>query len=244
MNEINQAMKLIGGVEPTLQQVQRVQAIAHSLGFQPNDPMMPILIALDTYHGAFNALPAKAQASANECAAAAAQQSKQAIDRAIALAIQDFSPQVGAAINRVADEVAGRDKVKLIAAAVSISVLVLGLFGWLTHSTGYASGYDGGKVEAYAQAGKEADRAAWGNTAQGRLAFELAEAGSIENLARCTGEGWKLDRKKGNCVPQSYTRPDGRKYVKSWKVGKSAGGNVAHKVNVSWLEHLTGWWES
>lgn len=53
MNDIKPAMKLIGGVEPTPQQVQRVQAIAHSLGIASNDPMLPILIALDAYHGAF-----------------------------------------------------------------------------------------------------------------------------------------------------------------------------------------------
>ena len=238
MNDIKPAMKLIGGVEPTPQQVQRVQAIAHSLGIASNDPMLPILIALDAYHGAFSSLPAKAQTAANVAATGAAEQSKAAVNEAIAKAILNLSPQVGKAIDKVAHEVAGVGKVKWIGGVAMIAVLALTLSGWFVHATGYASGFDGGKAEGYKQAADEKAAAAWANTPQGMLAYQLAQAGSLEPLAHCNGKGWKLS--KGICSPQSVTEGEDQ-MVYGWRVGQAAVGNPARKMNVSWWEHLMNW---
>lgn len=238
MSDVKQAIKLIGGVEPTAQQVQRVQAIAHSLGIANNDPMLPILIALDAYHGAFSSLPAKAQTAANAAATGAAEQSKAAVNEAIAKAILNLSPQVGKAIEKVAGEVADVGKVKWIGGVTAIIVLAFTVSGWLTHATGYASGFDGGKAEGYKQAADEKAAAAWANTPQGKLAYQLARAGSLEPLAHCNGKGWTLS--KGWCSPQSVTEGKAQ-MVYGWRVGQAAVGNPARKMNVSWWEHLMNW---
>lgn len=238
MNDIKPAMKLIGGVEPTAQQVQRVQAIAHSLGIASNDPMLPILIALDAYHGAFSSLPAKAQTAANAAATGAAEQSKVAVNEAIAKAILNLSPQVGKAIEKVAGEVADVGKLKWIGGVVVIVVLAFSLFGELIHTNSYQSGFESGKAEGYKQAADEKAALAWANTLQGKLAYQLAQAGSLELLAHCNGKGWKLS--KGICFPMS-TAEGKDQMVYGWSVGPAAVGNPTRKTHVSWWEHLMDW---
>lgn len=142
-----------------------------------------------------------------------------------------MSPQVGKAIEKAAGEVADVDKVKWIGGVAVIVVLALTLSGWFTHATGYQSGFDGGKAEGYRQAADEKAAAAWANTLQGKLAYQLAQAGSLESLAHCNGKGWKLS--KGTCVPLPVAEGADR-MVYGWRVGPAAVGNPARKINVSW----------
>lgn len=240
MTDVRAAMKLIGGVEPTPAQMQRVQAIAHSLGIGNNDAMLPILIALDCYHGAFSTLPAKAQAAADTAAQGAADRSATLVNEAVARAVTNLGPKVGSAIVKVANDINQVDKAKWIGGVAIIVAMVFMLFGWLTHTSGYSAGYETGKAEAYKLAADEKAAAAWGNTPQGVMAHELAQAGNLSDLARCSGAGWHLDKKELVCAPQPITE-DGKQVVYGWKVGKSATGTSARKVGgLTWAERLLG----
>ena len=64
MADVRKAISLISGSEPTPHQVQRVQAIAHALDIPNSDPLLPILVALDQYHGVFGELPEKMRRAA------------------------------------------------------------------------------------------------------------------------------------------------------------------------------------
>lgn len=237
MSDIRQAMKLIGGVESTPQQQQRVQAIAHSLGIATNDAMFPILVALDVYHGAFSALPAKAREAADNAAKNAADRSIEVINLSVAKAVMNLGPKVSDAIVKVANDINQVDKWKWIGGVVVAVALAFTMFGWFVHATGYSSGFDGGRAEGYKQAADEKAAAAWANTTQGRLAFEVAQAGSLEQLAYCNGKGWRLS--KGTCSPQPVT--EGKDLmVYGWQVGPSARGNTARKTKLSWWDHLVG----
>lgn len=171
-------------------------------------------------------------------ATGAAEQSKAAVNEAIAKAILNLSPQVGNAIEKVAGEVADVGKVKWIGGVTVLAVLALTLSGWFAHATGYASGFDGGKAEGYKQAADEKAAAAWANTPQGMLAYQLTQAGSLESLAHCNGKGWTLS--KGQCTPQPVTEGKAE-MMYGWRVGPAAVGNPARKINVSWWEHLMNW---
>ena len=68
-------------------------------------------------------------------------------------------------------------------------LLVAGGAGyWLGHASGLETGLAGG----YRAALDEKAAASWANTPAGRLAFGLAGAGSLDQLARCDGHGWTL----------------------------------------------------
>jgi hypothetical protein len=73
--------------------------------------------------------------------------------------------------------------------------------GW-SYGAGRRSGFDAGRVDGYSAARDENAAAAWANTPEGQLAYGLAKAGSIRDLATCSGRGWK--REANLCFP----RPD------------------------------------
>lgn len=68
MADIREAIKQITGKEPSPEQINRIQAIAHALDIPQNDAMFPILATLDIYYGTFTRLPASMEASANKIA--------------------------------------------------------------------------------------------------------------------------------------------------------------------------------
>ncbi len=79
-------------------------------------------------------------------------------------------------------------------------ILVAGGAGyWL----GHASGREGGLADGYRIALDQNAAASWANTPAGRLAFGLAGAGSLDQLARCDGHGWTPAVQNGRkvCYP-------------------------------------------
>ena len=237
MADVRKAIGLISGGEPTPQQVQRVQAIAHSLDIANNDPMLPILVALDQYHCVFRELPEKMQVAADAVSKEAAAKTAHQVNLGLVAAIHKMGPQIGEALTDHAKALNQVDRAKWVGGVVLLVAVVFTVLGWLTHATGYSSGFETGKAAGYKAAADEKAAMAWANTDQGRLAYELAQAGSLETLAGCNGRGWKL--LKGKCSPQPY-KEDEKTMVAGWLVGKSAGGTPARQINVSWLKSIFG----
>ncbi len=98
MPNLKEGMKLIGGMEPTPEQIQRIQAIALSFDIPMNDALFPFLVALDTYHGIFTRLPKEVASmttiSADAAAANAASQAKSKVDVAVAALVPSISDAV------------------------------------------------------------------------------------------------------------------------------------------------------
>lgn len=199
MSNIGAVSKLITGTEPTTEQVQRVQAIAHGLNIPSNDALMPILIALEQYHGVFSILPNKMQTAANIVAQNAASQSATAINQAVAKAVTNLGPQVGAAIVKVAHEYQCAKKTEWIAGVIVVTCVVLAGFGLCMHNIGVDSGFGIG----YNQAKDEVAAAVWANTPEGLVAYKLARAvggeANLLHLLQCDKPGWK--REKYICYP-------------------------------------------
>ena len=208
MSDIKKAMKLIGGIESTPEQVQRVQAIAHSLGVSDNDPMLSILLALDCYHGVFKEVPARIKSAADLAATAAAAQAKLAADLAVDEAITHLTPAVEKAMGDVVSRVATRQMFQWGAGALAVATFCIGLTAWYAHRTGAKSGYDAGYGAGYTEAKDEKAAAAWANTPQGKSAYLLAQTGSLDALVNCNQPGWS--RSKNFCYVQAA--PDKKIY--------------------------------
>ena len=75
--------------------------------------------------------------------------------------------------------------------------------GGVGYRFGHASGREGGQVEGYRAAAVENAAASWANTPAGQLAFAMQQAGSLDQLAHCTGRGWTLAMQAGRkvCTP-------------------------------------------
>lgn len=99
---------MIAGVQVTPATIQRIRAIAHSLGLSENDAMLPILIMLDTYHGTFSSAPTavveaikKASKDVSGTIDAAA---KKSVGQAVVDARQDINAAAVAAFGGLAEE--------------------------------------------------------------------------------------------------------------------------------------------
>jgi hypothetical protein len=169
----------------------------------------------------------------NKLTGAAVENTKNQVNLGLVAAIHNMGPQIGEALVDHAKALHQVDRVKWISCGVAVVAVVLSFVGWIGHT----SGFEAGKAAGYAAAADEKAKASWGNTDQGRMAYELAQAGSLEILANCNGRGWKLS--KNTCSPLPYE--DGKdKMVAGWAVGKSANGTPARKINVSWLDYIFG----
>ena len=237
MSDLRSGMKAISGQDPTAAQIARVTAIAHDFDIPKNDAMFPIMVMMDQYHGVFSELPAKMRRAADEVAKAAADNTKHQVNLGLVQAIEKMGPQIGEALVGHAKALHQVNQAKWIGTVVLGVALAFAATAWLTHTSGYASGFETGKAAGYKAAADEKAMAAWANTDQGRLAYELAQAGSLEKLAHCNGQGWKL--KNGYCYPHRVIE-DKESSVYGWSIGKSATGTPSRKINVSWFDSLFG----
>jgi hypothetical protein len=209
LTDLRTAIREIGGKEPTPEQIQRIQAIAHSLGIAMNDPMLAILTALECYYGAFSAFPEKAQLAANAAAESAERQAKVTVDRAVREAIaSDLQPAASQALEAVAHQVSGKRMFQWGAGAIIVASLCVAFTALLA----YTGGWNVGKAAGYEQAREEKAAASWASTPQGKQAYHLAQAGSLDALVKCSYPGWQQE--KGNCIP--YAAKDRQTY--GWKL--------------------------
>jgi hypothetical protein len=85
---------------------------------------------------------------------------------------------------------------------ISLLVTLAGFIGtgMIANRMGYRTGYAEGE-----QANFDASaRAAWGNSKEGQIAYLLAQAENIENLATCARPGWKVEQRGTQrvCLPR------------------------------------------
>ena len=236
MGDIRNGMKTISGHEPTAAQIARVTSIAHDFDIPKNDALFPLFVALDQYHGVFSELPEKMRLAADAVAKEAAENTKHQVNLGLVAAIHKMGPQIGYALVDHAKALNQVDRAKWVGGAVVVVVAAFAAFGWITHATGYSSGFEVGQAAGHAAAADEKAMAAWANTQQGRMAYELAQAGNLEMLANCAGRGWKLS--KGVCTPMPYTEGQ-EQFVMQWQVGPSAGGAPTRKLKMSWWDYLS-----
>lgn len=236
MGDIRNGMKTISGNEPTAAQIARVTSIAHDFDIPKNDALFPLFVALDQYHGVFGELPEKMRLAADAVAKEAAENTKHQVNLGLVEAIHKMGPQIGDALVDHAKALNQVDRAKWVGGAVVVVVAAFAAFGWITHATGYSSGFEVGQAAGHAAAADEKAMAAWANTPQGRMAYELAKNGTLEMVGNCNGRGWELSQ--GLCTPKSYT--EGKKvFITQWEVGPSASRAPTRKFKMSWWDYLT-----
>lgn len=217
MADVRKAISLISGGEPTQHQVQRVQALAHALDIPNSDPLLPILVALDQYHGVFGELPEKMRKAADEVAKEAAANTTHQVNLGLAAAIHKMGPQIGEALTEHAQALTHVDRAKWIGGTVIVSLLAITMAFW----SGHAAGAKSGKAEAVTgaawmttpagQAALEAYRknpevAEWANSKAASAAFALDKNGTLTKILECDQPGWKKEKQPGGrslCAPYS-----------------------------------------
>ena len=106
----------------------------------------------------------------------------------------DLAQAVAATAQKIAHNTSTKQMWRWAAGCIAVAFMCFSLFGWYTYSSAKDSGYQAGYVAGYTKAKDEKAAAAWANTAEGKLAYRLAQSTSIKDLAKCTGPGCEKSR--------------------------------------------------
>jgi hypothetical protein len=201
---------------PTDAERQMLLRERDALDLKDNDALWRVLIVFGHYERLYEQIPAKiakASAEVTDNARAAAEVELKA---AAARTRAELAKSVAQTAHDIAGRVASASRSKWFTIGV---VLACGTFLGISISMfrlGVTVGDSSGRQYGYAKARDEKAAADWANTAEGKLAHSLADAGSLHDLAACSGKGWK--EKDHACVPRCE-----RGSVDGWSIPASRG---------------------
>lgn len=201
---------------PTDAERQMLLRERDALDLKDNDALWRVLIVFGHYERLYEQIPAKiakASAEVTDNARAAAEAELKA---AAARTRAELAKSVAQTAHDIAGRVASVSRSKWFTIGV---VLACGTFLGISISMfrlGVTVGDSAGRRDGYSKAREEKAAADWANTAEGKLAHRLADAGSLHDLADCSGKGWR--RREASCVPKCE-----KGSVDGWKLPAEAG---------------------
>jgi len=205
---IVEVMEQVRGRELTDEEANRLLHMQRLLGIDNNDALWVVMLALEHYQQLYEAMPPRIEA-AGEVAVKRVKETADAVAAAAAATAQsELSGELARSVREVANQTARKQQWQWIAVGLVVSAVSTVCAGWI----GFDKGKTAGVALGYAEARSEAAAASWGATPDGRLAYRMAEAGSLQQVARCTQPGWQASN--GACYPKAAT--DGNLY--GWKL--------------------------
>ena len=182
--------------KPTAEEVERLERVMDVLDVRENDAIMTLMVVLEFYLGLYGSVPGRIEAAAKAAVGETKETTEKIAATAAQLAHGDRVEQLGKAVNQVASDAAKKQQWKALGAGIAAAAISLLVTGWVCFDAGKEAGY-GAAIKV---ARNETAAAAWANTPEGQLAYRLALAGSLQQVARCSAPGWKI--RNGACLPQ------------------------------------------
>ncbi len=182
--------------QPTAEEVGRLERVMDVLDVRENDAIMTLMVVLEFYLGLYGSVPGRIEAAAKTAVGETKETTEKIAATAAQLAHGDLVEQLGKAVNQVASDAAKKQQWKALAIGIGAAAISLLVTGWVCFDAGKEAGY-GAAIKV---ARNETAAAAWANTPEGQLAYRLALAGSLQQVARCSAPGWKI--RNGACLPQ------------------------------------------
>ena len=200
MSDLDDNFATLLGRQPTDKEKQSLYRVRDALKLKATDAVWLLLMALQHYETLYERFPARIGEAAREVtksvrdmALAEAQAAAAKTKRALAEAVRE-------AAVASAQRAAGAQLWKWVSIAATTLTLSLVITSWWQFGRGDRAGFASGWTEATKQCASAAAAASWANTPEGQLAYGLAQAGSVRDLATCSGRGWIA--KDGTCFAQ------------------------------------------
>ena len=200
MKTLEDAFTTLLGRQPGDAERQALFRARDAFQIKNNDALWLLLAILGHYETLYSKIPALIAASASRVT----DKTRAAADaefRAAGARVRDeLAQSVAKAAREIADRAANTRRSQWIAASLVIAASAFIVIGGWAFRGGWRSGFDSGRLDGYSAAHDEKAAAAWANTPEGRLAYGLSKAGSIREIATCSGRGWKRDG--SFCIPR------------------------------------------
>jgi hypothetical protein len=200
VNTFEQALGKLYGRAPTDAERQELLRMRDAFGIKDNDALWLVLAALRLYETMYAKWPGLIREAAEKTLADVRAAADEQMRAAAEATKQELAEAVARTADQVATETARTRMLRWAAGCATASTAGLALIGWFFYHQGAAAGHARGWDEGYERASDEKAAASWANTPEGQLAYGLAKAGSLRELATCSGRGWV--QRGTTCLPK------------------------------------------
>ena len=207
---IVEVMESVRGRELTDAETNRLLHMQQLLGIEDNDAIWMVMLALEHYQQLYEAMPRRIEAAGKAAVRAVRESADSVASAAASTAHSELSGELAKSVREVANQTARKQQWQWVAAGLFVAAVSTISAGWF----GFDRGKTTGVAIGYHEARSEAAAASWGATPDGRLAYRMAEAGSLQQVARCTQPGWQVSN--GVCFAKPAS--DGNLY--GWQLPK------------------------
>ena len=197
MSDLDDSFEKLLGRQPSDAEIKNLYRIRDALGLKNNDALWLVLMALQHYQGQYEKFPREIAQAAKDILTNFKVTADATVKASAEAAKADLAQAVASAAKEVARNTAARQMWQWAAFSILMAIVSLEFVGWYAYSSGSDSGYSLGYTKGYEESKDEKAAAAWANTPEGKLAYRLAQKGSITMLAKCNQPGWQI--KHGVC---------------------------------------------
>jgi hypothetical protein len=206
MGDLDDSFAQLLGRQPSDQEKQDLYRVRDALRLKTTDAVWLLLMALQHYKSLYEEFPARIAAAARDVtkdarstAEAQAKAAHEETRRALTSAVRE-------AAVKSARYGAGAQLARWTTIAVSGVVAALLATGWVESRRGYERGRAVGTEVATRACNGLVEASSWAKTPEGQLAYALAQAGALGDVARCSGRGM-VPRDRWCTVPSERGKP-------------------------------------
>lgn len=200
MKAVEAAFVALWDRQPNDKERQRLMRERDALQLKDNDALWRLLVVLGHYETLYAEIPTRIAQVASDVTDNVRAAAEAELKAAAARTRAELAKSVAQTAHDIAGRVASAQRSKWFTIGV---VCACGAFlgiGASMFRVGINVGDSSGRLDGYAKARDEKAAVDWANTAEGKLARGLADAGSLRELAACSGRGWRV--REHACVPK------------------------------------------
>lgn len=201
MGELDDSFALLLGKQPSDRERQDLYRARDALKLKPTDSVWLLLMALGHYETLYKEIPGRIESSVRAVTEAARAAAAAEAKAAHAEAKRSLMDAIHEAAVKAADAAAGAAIARWVSIAAGVVCVSLVLLGWMAFDYGEGKGTAVGENTAMKKCGALAALSSWAVTPDGQLAYGLAKAGGLSEVARCSGRG--MAPRDGWCVVAS-----------------------------------------
>ena len=190
MSELETSFAMLVGRQPSDKDRQDLYRVRDALKLKANDALWSVLFMLQHYEWLYSRHPAAIGEAVKEVTKTVRETALAQARAAAAETTKALAHAVAEAATASAKRAAGAQMLKWTVGCMIAATVCLSAISWWAHGRGERTGYAIGYEAARGRYESASAMASWANTSEGQVAYRLAKAGNLWELATCSGHGW------------------------------------------------------
>lgn len=207
MSDLKDNFQKLIGRQPSDIEIQTLYRVREALDLKNNDALWLVIMVLQYYDTQYGRFPRMIEQAATQILQNAKAAADASMNASAEQAKAGLAESVAKIAREVADNVSRKKMTQWACVCVAVSSIVLVMACRYAFKKGQTQGYAKGYVTAYEKTKDDIAAAAWANTPEGKMAYRLAQVGSIKDLATCSKPGWYI-QDKNICIPKNTKNGD------------------------------------